>query len=44
VHPDVDAELYRRRSESIRDRDRRLQREGKVCCINSFNICIIAVL
>ena len=31
VHPDVDAELYRRRTESTRDRDRRLQREGKVC-------------
>ena len=30
VHPNVDAELYRRSSESVTQRDRRLKREGKV--------------
>ena len=36
VHPDVDAELYRRSSESSTQRDRRLEREGKVWNIICF--------
>ena len=38
VHPDVDAELYRRSSESTTQRDRRLKREGKVWNITCFKL------